>query len=983
VPVANNDVLTTNEDTLGVIANVLANDTDVDQDAIAIVNFTQPSNGTVASVNGAFNYTPNANFNGSDSFTYTISDGKGGSATGTVNVTVNAVNDPPVANGDTASTNEDTAVTIFNVLANDSDLEGNTFFLTNATSVANGQLVNQGNGTFLYTPNANFNGSDSFSYTITDSNGGTAAATVNITVTAVNDAPIANADTASTSEDTAVTINVLANDTDVEAEALSISSFSTPTKGSLSQNNGSFLYTPNANANGSDSFSYVISDASGATATATVNVTIAAVNDAPIATADTASTSEDTAVTINVLANDTDVEGNPLAITGVSVNPAHGTVVNNNGSFLYTPNANFNGSDSFSYTITDSNGGTAAATVNITVTAVNDAPIATADTASTSEDTAVTINVLANDTDVEAEALSISSFSTPTKGSLSQSNGSFLYTPNANANGSDSFSYVISDASGATATATVNVTIAAVNDAPIANNDTASTSEDTAVTINVLANDSDVEGNPLAITGVSGNPTRGTVVNNNGSFLYTPNANANGSDSFTYVISDGNGGTASATVNVTIVAVNDAPIANPDTASTSEDTAVTINVLSNDTDVEAEALSISSFSTPTKGSLSQNNGSFLYTPNANANGSDSFSYVISDASGATATATVNVTIAAVNDAPIATADVVTTNEDTAITIPVLANDTDVEGNSLVVTGVSGGPANGTLLNNNGSFRYTPNTNFNGSDSFTYTISDGNGGTASATVNITVASVNDPPKAQSDLLVVPATTSTSINSTGATNLLANDTDVDSSIAIASVTQPLHGSLTAGQGGVYTYTPTASFNGNDSFSYTISDGAGGTASATVNLIVAQNLDAGFSVDSDPNIANSTVVPHASVIATGDNNFDYYSFTATAGSRGIFDIDLTNQGSTTGLDTEIFLFDNRGTLLATNDDAATNDPGSSSVDDSLLAYTFANAGRYVIGVAKFNSDNTIGVGITGVPLTPNDSYTLNVSIENHPIG
>ncbi|HEY9750572.1 MAG TPA: tandem-95 repeat protein, partial [Allocoleopsis sp.] len=371
---------------------------------------------------------------------------------------------------------------------------------------------------------------------------------------------------------------------------------------------------------------------------------------------------------------------------------------------------------------------------------------------------------------------------------------------------------------------------------------------------------------------------------------------------------------------------------------------------------------------------------FLYTPNANANGSDSFSYVISDASGATASATVSVTISPVNDAPIANSDVVTTNEDTAINIPVLANDTDVEGNALVITGVSVNPTNGTVINNNGSFRYTPNTNFNGSDSFTYTISDGNGGTASATVSITVAAVNDLPKALSDLLVVPATTSASIS---AATLLANDTDVDSSLTIASVTQPLNGSLVSSPSGSYTYTPAASFNGNDSFSYTVSDGAGGLASATVNLIVAQNLDAGFSVDADPNITNSTTIPHASVIATGDNNFDYYSFTVTAGSQGIFDIDLTNPNSTNTLDTEIFLFDNRGTLLSTNDNPTSADPGSSSLNDAYLTYNFATAGRYVIGVAKFDSTNTIGVGITGVPLTPNDTYTLNVSIENHPIG
>jgi hypothetical protein len=148
--------------------------------------------------------------------------------------------------------------------------------------------------------------------------------------------------------------------------------------------------------------------------------------------------------------------------------------------------------------------------------------------------------------------------------------------------------------------------------------------------------------------------------------------------------------------------------------------------------------------------------------------------------------------------------------------------------------------------------------------------------------------------------------------------------------------------------------------------------------VNLIVAQALDAGFSVANNPNITNSTTIPHASVPATGDNNFDYYSFTATAGSQGIFDIDFGDRGGTAALDTEIFLFDGSGTLLATNDDATIADPGSTSLNDSFLTYNFMSAGRYVIGVAKFDSTNTIGVGITGNPLTPNDSYTLHVSIQ-----
>ena len=266
-PDAVDDTASTDEDTPVTTGNVLANDTDVDDTLIpaSITSFTQGTNGTVVSNgNGTFTYTPNANFNGSDSFTYTISDGTS-SDTATVTITVTAVNDPPAAVNDTASTDEDTPVTTDNVLANDTDVDDTLIpaSITAFTQGTNGTVVSNGDGTFTYTPNANFNGSDSFTYTISD---GTSSdtATVTITVTAVNDPPAAVNDTASTDEDTPVTTdNVLANDTDVDDTLIpaSITAFTQGTNGTVVSNgDGTFTYTPNANFNGSDSFTYTISD---------------------------------------------------------------------------------------------------------------------------------------------------------------------------------------------------------------------------------------------------------------------------------------------------------------------------------------------------------------------------------------------------------------------------------------------------------------------------------------------------------------------------------------------------------------------------------------------------------------------------------------------------------------------------------------------------------------------------------------------------
>src|SRR5206468_2313404 len=516
--------------------------------------------------------------------------------------------------------------------------------------------------------------------------------------------------------------------------------------------------------------------------------------------------------------------------------------------FTYNPAPNYNGPDSFTYKANDGMFDSGNAAVTIAVIPVNDPPVALDDSYTTDEDIPLLVDgpgVLGNDTDIDGDSLSAVLVGGPSYGTLTfNADGSFSYTPATNFNGLDSFSYKASDGTADSSPATVTITVTPVNDAPVAVNDSYSLDEDTTLEVSapgVLANDSDIDGDSLSAVLVSGPEHGSLTLNTNGSFTYVPATNYNEPDSFSYKANDGTVDSGVATVLITVDAVNDAPVAaNDDGYTTAEDTELTViapGVLANDSDVDGDSLSAVLVSSPSHGTLTLNSdGSLVYMPALNFNGIDTFTYKASDGQAQSGVATVTITVTPRHAAPLADDDSYTTPEDTELTVSapgVLANDSDVEADSLNALLVSG-PEHGSLtLNSNGSFTYIPSANYNGPDSFSYKANDGTVDSGIATVSITVEAVNDTPVAVGDSYDVNEDTTLTVSVPG---VLGNDTDIEgNSLSAELVSGPEHGTLTLNDDGGLTYTPTNNYNGSDSFTYQANDGTTNSEPVTVTIAV----------------------------------------------------------------------------------------------------------------------------------------------------
>jgi VCBS repeat-containing protein len=866
-PVAVPVTLAATEDTAVTFttAQLLGTSSDVDSASLSIVNVTAAHGTVVNNGNGTWTFTPDANYNGVATLSYSVSDGQL-STPSSATINVAAVNDAPVAVPVTLAATEDTAVTFTTaqLLGSSYDIDSSNLSIVNL-SAAHGTVVNNGNGTWTFTPEANYSGPATLNYGISDglltSN---SSATINIA--AVNDAPVVTPVYLTMNEDSTLIINestLLAHATDVDSSTLSITTITSPQGALVNNHNGTWSFTPVHDFNGPLTFSFGVSDGQ-ITTTQSMYVHVQPVNDAPVAGSVAMNMQEDGTLLIHkadLLRTAYDVDGDVLNVTNITA--PQGTIhYVGNDTWSFAPAANFNGSLNLQFTVSDGSV-TVNQTLQVNVAAVNDAPVVSARSFTMLEDgTPIVITnaqLIAGSTDVDSATLTATnvSLANGSQGTLvNNNNGTWTFTPAANFNGNVALYYSVSD--GAAATANVaNITVTPVNDAPVVGAiSNFSTTEDTGIIITqtaLLAHTTDVDSSNLSISAISVPANQGTILSNgNGTWTFMPAANYNGTATISYSVSDGTTATAG-TANVIISAVNDAPVVNsPNAFSMNEDGTLSItqaSLLGNASDVDGNTLTVTSVSVPAaEGTISGNSGGpWTFTPADNFNGAATLTFTTSDGIASPVSQTAVVNVAAVNDAPtVAMPAAFSMNEDggtLSITqAALLARAFDIDGNAtLTVTGVSVPANQGTISGSSGGpWTFTPAHDFNGVATLTFTTSDGTSATSqNAIVNITP--VND----------APVIATVSFNATEDTSIIlrqsdflsgAGTTDADGNVlSVTNVTVPAaQGSIFINGNGNWIFTPAANFNGAATLTFTASDGTSTVnQSAIVNVAAVNDI------------------------------------------------------------------------------------------------------------------------------------------------
>ncbi len=662
------------------------------------------------------------------------------------------VNTEPKAVSDSFLTDEDIGlkVNISNgVLSNDTDLDKDKLVVSTAhpwSLPTHGILLLNADGSFTYKPNPDFNGKDSFTYQANDGVADSEIATVIITVKPVNDSPIISnvPATLNVNELIPLTFKALGSDIDNPTESIRFSLTDAPEGSVINPQTGVFFWTP-SEIQGAGQYLFKVNATDGeTTSSAPIKITVDEVNVAPLFSniPTTTTINELEPYTFTVKATDSDI---PIQTLTYSLDgaPDGATINSTTGLFNWTPSEIQGNGSSYEFTVKVSDGiVTTDAGIRLTVKEVNSAPILQPVLNQTIDELKpLSLFAAGSDQDIPANLISYELNSNAPAGmTIDLKSGQIFWIP-SEAQGSGDYSVTVRLTDSGTPslfdTKTFKIHVNEVNTAPrLTPLGNRIVNEELNLTFNVTAADADLPANSLRYSIVVG-PAGASL--DNGKFTWTPTERQGpGTFNLTIRVTD-NGDPVlldEQTITISVNEVNTAPITNDLDVTTDEDTVISLSLTADDPDLPLNTLNYSIIAAPLNGKLSGTGSNLTYTSNPNFNGRDSFIFKANDGSADSNISTFYLNLRPVNDLPVANPDTETTDADVPVTVRVIVNDTDVDGDKLIVTEVSK-TAEGSVVIVDNAIKFTPNPQFYGRASFKYVIKDIHGGTAIGLVTVNV------------------------------------------------------------------------------------------------------------------------------------------------------------------------------------------------------------------------------------------------------
>ena len=712
----------------------------------------------------------------------------------------------PAADNQSITTEEDTPR---DVILTGSDVDADALTFRIVSDPSHGAL----SGTaphFTYTPALNYHESDTFTFVANDGQVDSALATVSVAVGPKNDAPVTHNRSVATDED--VPLDILLSADDVDADPLTFNISSGPQHGAISGTSPNFIYTAVANYHGPDSFAFKANDGLEDSNVSVVTITVRPVNDIPVATTQGRITPEDLPLVITLSA--ADVDGDQISYA-VLAPPSHGSLSGIPPNLTYSPAPNFNGDDAFVFRANDGTVDSAPATISIAVQPVNDLPVASPQTTTTDEEVSVPVTLSGNDLD--GDSLTFLILTPPEHGTVTGTPPQLVYAPSADYDGADRIVFAVNDGTSDSLPAEVQITVRPLNDAPVAQSQSVSTPEDTALALTLGATDAD--GNALSYT-ITAQPEHGTLSGTLPDISYRQRADFNGTDRFALRRTMGQPTRTKRSLVSPSPRSTTLPRQRIRVSTTDQNTTKTITLAGSD--VDQDTLTFALVTPPGHGAISGTAPNLIYTPTENYHGPDSFTFRANDGTADSAPATVSITVNRLNRRPVAADQSLTTAEDNPQLITLTAADPDGDPLTYILTS---DPAHGRLLGSGVSLTYRPNTNFSGADSFSFKANDGVIDSLPAVITIVISPINDAPVANAQTIATRQDQARSFT------LIASDPDGDA-VTYLLLDLPSHGTL-SGSAPNLSYTPASAYLGTDRLTFKVNDGTTDSGVAAINI------------------------------------------------------------------------------------------------------------------------------------------------------